>query len=329
MDERLNALSAWITNLLGFQPKIKPASEDASFRRYFRIFCQNRQAYVVMDAPPEHESVKKFVEVAARYESLGVNVPQIFAINQPEGFALLSDLGAKTYLQALSPDSVDQLYAQALTTLFTLQTQSINRLEEFELYDQQKIREEMELFRQWFIPYRTERELKDKNQRLIDNTFELLTDTALRQPRTWVHRDFHSRNLMITPQNSPGVLDFQDAVTGPITYDLVSLLRDCYVEWPEEQVYQWVSLYYQKLQNSSISLKVNETEFIRWFDWMGVQRHIKVLGIFSRLYHRDGKDHYLKNLPLVFRYTTTICNKYEALRPFAAFLNSLRIKWKH
>lgn len=328
MDERLNILSRWTESILGSPVNLKPASADASFRRYFRVFGPGADTYIVMDAPPEHESVETFARVAARFKQLGVNVPVVHALDDARGLALLSDMGTQTYLQAINADNADELYEDALDALWRLQIGSRDDLEAFEPYDESKLVAEMELFRQWFIPCRTEHRLSGDDQARIDETFRILARSALEQPRVWVHRDFHSRNLMVTPVDNPGILDFQDAVTGPVTYDLVSLLRDCYVTWPGARVERWMSAYFERIRTAVLGDAVDLEQFTRWFDWMGVQRHIKVLGIFTRLYHRDGKAAYLDDLPVVRDYILDVCGRYRELQPFGDLLVAMDTAWK-
>jgi len=327
LDERLNILSRWAEQILGAPVEMAPASADASFRRYFRIFCPSGHTYVAMDAPPAHESVETFARVAARFRDVGLNVPLVYAMDGRQGFALLSDLGSRTYLSAVDESNTDELYADALDCLLRLQTGGLDRLDAFESYDSTKLGQEMELFRQWFVPYRTTRALTADDHEVIDRTFEALTASALEQPRVWVHRDFHSRNLMVTDTDNPGVLDFQDAVTGPVTYDLVSLLRDCYIVWPADRLETWLSAYYGRIGPALPEPARDYARFRRWFDWMGVQRHIKVLGIFSRLFHRDGKAGYLDDLPVVYAYVRDVCARYPELRPFQDLIESMEITW--
>ena len=327
MDERLNILSRWVEGILGAPVRMEPASADASFRRYFRVFCDGTHTYIAMDAPPERESVETFARTAGQFKQLGLNVPLVFTMDKSQGFALLSDLGTRTYLQAINNDSAERLYGDALDALWRLQTGSRDRLATFERYDSDKLMEEMELFREWFVPHRTSYKLSDADHDTIDQVFRTLTDQALEQPLVWVHRDYHSRNLMVTDSDNPGVLDFQDAVTGPVTYDLVSLLRDCYIAWPAERVERWLKAYFDRIRPVVVPENTGFEQFRRWFDWMGVQRHIKVLGIFSRLFHRDGKTNYLDDLPLVYDYVHTVCREYPELRPFSTLLESMEIRW--
>lgn len=306
---------------------MQPASADASFRRYFRVFCRNGYTYIAMDAPPEHESVRSFARAAARFTEVGLNVPVVYALNEQRGFALLSDLGSLTYLAAVREHDAGPLYRDALDALLRLQTGSLDRLGELETYDSGKLWQEMELFREWFVPYRTSSALTTTDHDTIDETFRILAASALEQPRVWVHRDFHSRNLMVTDSDNPGVLDFQDAVSGPVTYDLVSLLRDCYVVWPAERVDEWLSDYFDRIRPALGDGTVGREQFVRWFDWMGVQRHIKVLGIFARLFHRDGKADYLEDLPVVYAYVRDVCGEYPELQPFRSLIESMDVEW--
>jgi len=306
---------------------MEPASADASFRRYFRVFCGDGHTYVAMDAPPEHESVETFARVADRFRAVGLNVPVVHALNREHGLALLSDLGSRTYLSVLDRDNADTLYADALDALLRLQTGSLARLDALESYDSARLTDEMELFRHWFVPCRTSYCLAPRDHETIDRTFHLLVASALEQPQAWVHRDYHSRNLMVTERDNPGVLDFQDAVSGPVTYDLVSLLRDCYIVWPGERVEAWLAGYFERLWPSLADSSITRERFTRWFDWMGVQRHIKVLGIFARLFHRDGKADYLNDLPVVHAYVRDVCRRYPELAPFAGLLDAMEIRW--
>jgi len=323
LDERFKILSRWTAKRLGSPVRLEPASSDASFRRYFRVFGPGPDTYIVMDAPPEHESVETFARVARRFKQLGLNVPQVHGLDARRGLALLSDMGTQTYLQALTADNAEALYADAFDALWRLQWGSRRRLDAFELYDADKLTQEMELFRRWFVPCRAGRELATGEQAVVESTFRLLAHSALEQPRVWVHRDFHSRNLMVAARDNPGILDFQDAVTGPVTYDLVSLLRDCYITWPRERVDRWLAAYFERIHDGILGDGTGLEQFTRWFDWMGVQRHIKVLGIFTRLYHRDGKAGYLEDLPVVRDYVLDVGGRYKELRPFKQLLESL------
>ena len=326
MDKRLNALTEWINSRFNtLEPTLSPASEDASFRRYFRVEANNR-SYIVMDAPPELEDIEPFIKTARCFYRIGLNVPEIIEVDRNQGFVLLTDLGTATYLDCLNKDNVDRLYGDALRALAVLQTGTSTNPNYFPAYDRSLLWAEMALFPQWYVQRHINLSLDTTQQGIIEDTFNLLCDNALEQPKVWVHRDYHSRNLMPTQNNNPGILDFQDAVTGPITYDLVSLLRDCYIKWPKKRVYEWALGYQALATQSGLPLSVDKQRFIKWFDYMGVQRHIKVLGIFARLYYRDGKSNYLNDLPLVWEYLVTVCEDYQDLRPFRDLLMDMRPK---
>ena len=326
MDKRLNALTKWINSRFNtFEPILSPASVDASFRRYFRVEVNNR-SYIVMDAPPELEDIEPFIKAAQRFLEIGLNVPEIIAVDRKQGFVLLTDLGTTTYLDCLDKDNVNRLYGDALDALVVLQAGTFTDPDYFPAYDRSLLMGEMALFPQWYVQRHINRSLDSKQQSVVEDTLDLLCDSALEQPKVWVHRDYHSRNLMPTKHNNPGILDFQDAVTGPITYDLVSLLRDCYIKWPDQRVYEWALGYQTLATQSGLPLNVDEEQFIQWFDYMGVQRHIKVLGIFSRLYYRDRKSNYLNDLPLVWEYLVTVCQTYQDLHPFRELLLEMHPK---
>ena len=324
MDKRLSALTHWINARFNSDVQnLRPASSDASFRRYFR-FDHSGQSYIVMDAPPEYENMEIYIRTARRFMDIGLNVPKIIDQNRDEGFLLISDLGGTTYLDHLNAHNVDRLYGDALGALIVLQTGTMIDPRGFPRYDRTLLLSEMALFREWYADKHFGYPLQPEQLDIIENTFAILCESALEQPQVWVHRDYHSRNLMVTASNNPGILDFQDAVTGPITYDLVSLLRDCYIEWPPSQVREWALGYQNLAIQSGLAVSDDEDQFIEWFDYMGVQRHIKVLGIFARLYHRDGKSDYLNDLPLVWKYAMTVCRNYPDLQPFAELLQELQ-----
>ena len=277
-----------------------------------------------MDAPPSYEDTGPFVRTARKFQQLGLNVPEILEQDSDNGFLLMSDLGDTTYLSRLTPDTADRLYGDALGALVVLQAGTRGDPDYFPPYDEARLRGEMELFREWYVPRHLGRVLDAGENAVIDRTFDALGAAALAQPRVWVHRDYHSRNLMVTAHNNPGILDFQDAVTGPVTYDLVSLLRDCYIEWPQPRIDEWLMRYCQLARQSDLPVDVGADRFREWFDRMGLQRHIKVLGIFSRLYYRDGKAAYLDDLPLVSRYVHQVCARYQDLLPFRDLLARLQ-----
>jgi aminoglycoside/choline kinase family phosphotransferase len=326
-DSRLAVLDRWVREDLGFADgQLVAASADASFRRYFRL-TRGAESYIVMDAPPEKESLAPFVQVASLLADLGLNVPLVLARHTAAGLLLLSDLGSSHYLDALNEarDSgrnteVDRLYDDALAALATLQTRGRAQAAALPPYDAKMLRTEMELLPEWFLSRHLELTLTPAERSLIDRTFAALSDCALSQPTTFVHRDYHSRNLMVVSDANPGIIDFQDAVSGPVTYDLVSLLKDCYVAWPAARVRAWVLGFRERLLRSGLAPLPDEREFLRWFDWVGMQRHIKVLGIFCRLYYRDAKSRYLHDLPRVLRYVQATAAEYPELAEWAAFL---------
>ena len=311
MPQRIDALKAWLATLPGFgEFTLEPASGDASFRRYFRIQTAEL-SYIAMDAPPQKEAVEPFIKVAESFEMIGLNVPHIHARNIDMGYLLLEDLGNTLYLDKLSEQTMDRLYGDALGALVTLQ--ACGPMEGLPRYDRELLLREMELFREWLVGRQLGIKLTDKEHLMLDETFGMLAENALRQPQVCVHRDYHSRNLMVTDRHNPGILDFQDAVIGPVTYDLVSLLRDCYISWPQAQVEAWAMGYYELALQSGVLRSEHEQEFLTWFDLMGVQRHLKASGIFARLHIRDGKTGYLRDIPRTLGYILSIEEKYPAL----------------
>lgn len=293
-------------------------SGDASFRRYFRWSKAGGESWVAVDAPPEHENSRQFVKVARLLEE--VNAPRVLAEDLDQGFMLLSDLGDQLYLPLLlkaqreaNQELADDLYRRAIDSLEVMQEISASTLPD---YDDKLLRAEMELFRDWFLQKHLELELSPVEHRLLDTTFEHLIESAHAQPQVFVHRDYHSRNIMdCEGTEAPGVIDFQDAVRGPLTYDLLSLLRDCYIQWTPEQVEAWID-YYLKISPAILE----KDQFIQWFDWMGLQRHIKVAGIFCRLNYRDGKADYLKDIPLTLTYILQQAEKYPEMSEFYQWL---------
>lgn len=299
---------------------ITTASADASFRRYFRVHLADK-TFIAMDAPPAQENCAPFVKLANLLISAGLNAPQIIAQDLQQGFLLLSDLGDITYLSVLNDTSAPHLYRDANQALIKMQLASQTNV--LPNYDEALLNREMQLFPDWYITQHLQAKLNDQQKVVLQNTFGVLTSNILSQGQVYVHRDYHSRNLMVTSENSPGILDFQDAVYGAITYDLVSLLKDAYIAWQEEQVIDWLVRYWQDAREAGLPVPTDFSEFYRNFEWMGAQRHLKVLGIFARLYHRDGKDGYLKDMPLVMDYLRRVCGRYIELRPMLKLLNSL------
>lgn len=318
---RQQQLQDWLNQVLAGEPyQLTTASADASFRRYFRLTFTDGRTLIAMDAPPPQEDCRPFVQVAKVFGEAGLNVPQVQHQNIEQGFLLLSDLGNTTYLSALNESSASKLYLDANQALIKLQLAS--KPDVFPVYDEALLTREMQLFPDWYINKHLNRTLNEKFQGVLDKTFALLNANILAQPRVYVHRDFHSRNLMVCEDN-PGVLDFQDAVYGPITYDLVSLLKDAYISWEEDQVLDWVVRYWQAAKKAGLPVAHDVADFYRDFEYMGAQRHIKVLGIFARLYHRDGKDSYLKDMPLVMHYLRRVCERYIELKPMQRLLEDL------
>lgn len=326
VETQLSALTINREQELGFTP----VTGDAGFRCYFRLNTQ--PSLLAVDSPPETEKNPEFVAVAELLCQLGVHAPKVYAWDKPRGYMLVEDLGRELYLPHLNSKSVDGLYRQAMDTLIQMQ-----RLQQcpapFPLYDRELLQREMALLPEWFVPQLLGVSLTDSDRQVLSDTFEFLSDSALEQPQVLVHRDFHSRNLLLPTEDKqmPGVVDFQDAVWGGCTYDLVSLLRDCYIRWPRKQVEAWVVEFKTRAQGAGLYGglygdvdKITDAQFIRWFDLMGLQRHIKVLGIFARLYLRDNKPGYLNDLPLVMHYTLNVARRYPEL---AAFVELFQQKW--
>ena len=322
--ERLARLREWTQSVLP-NPllSLEPASADASFRRYFRAVTA-AGSFVVMDAPPSHEDCRPYVHVARLFREAGANTPEILAENLEEGFLLLTDFGHTTYLAALGEDSADSLYRDANQALVKIQAAS-HPLELPE-YDRELLLRELRLFPDWYLARHVKVELDPEQEAVLDTTFEAILANNLAQPQVYVHRDWHSRNLMVTGADNPGVLDFQDAVYGPITYDLVSIYKDAYIRWDEERVLDWVVRYWEAARQADLPVDRDFGAFYRDFEWMGVQRHIKVLGIFARLCHRDGKDGYLKDMPLVMDYLRRACGRYNGLGDFLRLLDEIEGK---
>jgi aminoglycoside/choline kinase family phosphotransferase len=323
--ERLQALQDWAARQLGGDAlDIAPASADASFRRYFRVTAKARD-YIVMDAPPAHEDCRPFIAVARLFGDVGVYVPEVLAQDLEQGFLLLTDLGNATYLSALSAASFDQglardLYLAANDALIRIQQAS--RPGVLPEYDRALLARELMLFPEWYVARHLGVAMNERQKAILDTAFERILANNLAQPQVYVHRDWHSRNLMVS-EPKPGILDFQDAVYGPITYDLASVYRDAYVEWDEEQQLDWVIRYWEKARAAGLPVREDFGDFWRDFEWMGAQRHIKVLGIFARLCHRDGKDGYLNDMPRVMRYLCRVCERYDELKPLLFLLDGL------
>ncbi len=340
--QRQQQLTEWLSSLYPNEKfTLAPASADASFRRYFRATFADGSTKVVMDAPPQHEDCKPFLHVGKLFEDAGTHVPHVYAQDLTQGFLLLSDLGNTTYLQALDAKSARKLYEAATDALIKIQLAS--KPDELPPYDEALLRRELNLFPEWYIAKHLGVTLSAKQSAKLEECFQRILRNNLAQPCVYVHRDYHSRNLMVVdsplsnslPQagertnekgnflSSPGILDFQDAVYGPITYDLASLFKDAYIKWEEEDIMDWIIRYWDKARKAGLPVREDFGEFYRDYEMMGVQRHIKVLGIFARLYHRDGKDGYLKDMPLVFEYLHRASARYIDLKPLLNLLDEL------
>ena len=320
MDIRLNLIRSWLENDLKLTIlSIESASADASFRRYFRVETDDG-VWIIMDAPPEKESIVEFIAIAKELALTGVHAPAIKAQNIPKGLLLLEDLGCRTYLDELSKHS-DSLYSDAINALMQIQQGS----PEFEIpiYNSHKLLEEMDLFEHWYIKKHLNASINEPMEKAWQECKQFLVSVCQEQPQVWVHRDYHSRNLMITNENSPGVIDFQDMVIGPIAYDLASIFKDCYIEWPRQQQLHWIEQYRQQANETLDINNIGRTELIRWYDLTGLQRHLIVLGICCRLYYRDGNDQYLNDLPLVAKYTLEALDLYPELATFKQLFKPL------
>jgi hypothetical protein len=321
MDFRLVALERWLGAEFPAIPfTLAPASEDASFRRYFRARFADGRRFVVMDAPPGKENCGPFLHVAGVFSAAGVHVPAIHAQDLQAGFLLLEDLGEATFLDSFGRSNPAELYAAATGALIRIQLASRPGI--LPEYDRALLERELRLFPDWYLARELRRDLAPENARTLQTAFDALLANNLAQPRVFVHRDYHCRNLMVC-EPLPGILDFQDAVYGPITYDLVSLFRDAYVRWEESQVRDWVVRYWEQARQAGLPVHADFAEFYRDFEWMGAQRQLKVAGIFARLCHRDGKQRYRADIPLVLDYLLATCRRYRELAPLARLLDTL------
>jgi aminoglycoside/choline kinase family phosphotransferase len=321
-DLRRAALERWLaTELRGERFSLTPASEDASFRRYFRATLEDGRSFVAMDAPPEKEDCRPFVHVARLLHEAGVHAPRVYAQDLAQGFLLLSDLGTRSYLEALAPENAPALFSDAIDAL--IRWQLATRAGELPSYDEALLRREMQLFPDWYVARHLGVELGAAQAEQLERVFALLVHSALAQPKVYVHRDYMPRNLMLSNPN-PGVLDFQDAVIGPISYDAVSLMRDAFLSWEEEKVLDWTVRYWEKAKAARLPVDADFGEFWRAFEWMGLQRHLKVLGIFARINYRDGKPKYLADTPRFIRYARDVAKRYPALSPLIRLLDELK-----
>jgi N-acetylmuramate 1-kinase len=330
-DARLALLTEWLGTLGLVDPGTRrPASSDASFRRYFRLDVlpamrdKLGDTLVAMDAPPERENVPAFIHVDALLAQAGVNVPAIVARDVERGFLLLSDLGTTTYLQRLDADNAAFMYSDAVDALLKFQLAS--RPGVLPEFDRAFVMRELNLFPEWYVGRHLGITMLDQQKKQLEQAFEAICANVLAQQQVYMHRDFHSRNLMFLERDNPGVLDFQDAVYGPVTYDLASLLRDAYIQWDEEQVLDWVVRYWQSAKKLSLPVNPDIDAFYRDFEFMGLQRHLKILGIFCRLNYRDGKAIYMGDLPTVLDYVRKTANRYKELKPLVRLLDAFEEK---
>ncbi len=312
----------WLAYLFGdARVEIQAASDDASFRSYFRLRCaapprgamSGLASYILMDAPPAKENSQAFIAITTRLADAGLNVPEIVAADPQQGFLLLSDLGRHDYLRGLNPASADSLYGDALNALVRMQTHVDGA--DLAHYDAWILKSEMQLFTDWFLRRHLKLEPGPQLLTTLEHSFEFLIQACLEQPQVFVHRDYHSRNLMHTPAANPGILDYQDALYGPLCYDLVSLLRDVYIRWPEARIDIWLSRYHALACTAGLLNREDRPRLSRWFDLAGIQRHLKVAGIFTRLYYRDDKSRYLADLPLTLGYLLEVAGRYRELVP--------------
>jgi aminoglycoside/choline kinase family phosphotransferase len=317
---RVSALKIWVSRQLRESIfDLAPASSDAGFRRYFRVAFAG-QTRIVMDAPPEKEDCRPFLRVADLMRSAGMHVPVVYATDLAQGFLLLSDLGPTTYLNELNAENADELFRDAIDTL--LRWQQASRPGVLPDYDRALLRRELDLFPDWYLARHLGVTLNDAQRGALESTFALILDSNLSQPAVYVHRDYMPRNLMVADPN-PGVLDFQDAVFGPITYDVVCLFKDAFISWPEERVLDWTIRYWEKARRAGLPVNGDFGQFYRDFEWMGLQRHLKVLGIFARLNYRDGKSHYLADTPRFVKYVRDVAARYGALTPLLRLMDEV------
>jgi len=321
MDDRVEALERWLAQqFAGIPFELASASEDASFRRYFRARLADGRSFIAMDAPPGKEDCAPFVRVARLLRDAGVNAPQVHAEDLAQGFLLLADLGTRTFLAALEERNANALMHDATEAL--VRWQLATRTGNLPPYDEALLRREMQLFPDWYVARHLGRSLTAAQQRVLEGIVALLASSALAQPQVYVHRDYMPRNLMLCEPN-PGVLDFQDAVIGPITYDMVSLVRDAFLSWDEERVLDWTVRYWERAKKAALPVERDFAEFWRAFEWMGLQRHLKVLGIFARLTYRDGKPQYVADTPRFVQYARAVAGRYPRLAPLLRLLDEI------
>lgn len=313
IDERHKVLTHWLKTQIGKEVSLLPLLGDASFRRYFRTQLGD-QKVIVMDAPPHLENTHSFVKVAKAFQQADICVPDIFKMDLDLGFLVISDFGDRLYFKELHENNAEILYFKTFEPLLRIQLCPYFEKGELPLFDQQFLLKELAFFKEWFLKVYLNLELSEE---LLDDTFNFLVAAATEQPQVCVHRDYHSRNLILLENDSVGILDFQDAVIGPITYDLVSLLRDCYIVWPRSKVIHWALTFYKMAKSEHASLKdVSPEQFMRWFDLMGIQRHLKAIFIFARKFKRDGVSAYLADIPRTLNYILEVSQYYPELKLF-------------
>jgi N-acetylmuramate 1-kinase len=313
----MHKVKAWLAQTPFAGWELEKASEDASFRRYFRLLCGG-ETCIVMDASQEKESLVPFLEVTKRLHASGVKAPKVYLEDRDAGFLVLEDFGSQPLLGALSEANFESLYENAIDEIVKMQRADAEGLP---LYDKAFLHFEMDLMRTWFLEKYLGWELTPVEKAVLENVLKRISETVLSQPQgRFVHRDFHSRNIMLTPAGKTGVIDYQDAMEGAVTYDLVSLLKDCYVRFDPEKINALVLRFRDKA-----GIAADDATFLKWFDFMGLQRHIKVLGVFSRLWLRDNKPGYLGDLPLTLQYTIEAAERYEETKPLAAMLAKVKL----
>ncbi|QEP44350.1 aminoglycoside phosphotransferase [Ectothiorhodospiraceae bacterium BW-2] len=324
-DRRLLKLHQWLEETIATAYKIEPVAGDASFRRYFRV-TTSAGRWVVMDAPPEREPLRPFLKVASLLADAGLHAPSIEAIDEMQGFLLLEDLGSRLYLTELNDSSADALYGAAMTALIRLQQLQLSA-DQLPRYDAALLQQELDLFYDWFLVRHLHSPLSAEFNSTWQQGCQLLIDSALEQPQVVVHRDYHSRNLLLVEHHTPAIIDFQDALIGPVSYDLVSLLRDCYIDWPQPRIMAWFEHYSQQARQQGIlDASTQPQQLVQWFDWMGVQRHMKAIGIFCRLNYRDHKAAYMADIPRTWGYLARVMGQYSELQPLWQLLNRLYIR---
>jgi hypothetical protein len=323
-DARRDAAGAWLRTLpaaLGLEPgSLAPASADASFRRYFRIASEGNRTLIVMDAPPDQEDVRPFLKVAGLLRGAGLHAPEVIASDPTQGFLLLSDLGRSTYLDVLNEANAAALFGDAIDSLVRWQLASRSGF--LPPYDDALLRRELQLFADWYVARHLDHHLTVAQTEVLACANDTIVRRALAQPTVFVHRDYMPRNLMVSVPN-PGILDFQDAVFGPISYDIASLLRDAFISWDEQQTLDWTIRYWERARGAGLPVAADFGDFWRDFEWMGLQRHLKVLGIFARINYRDGKPQYLADTPRFVNYVRGVIRRYSELGPLARLFDEL------